>query len=101
MNTIESSIIAGDLLQRGELKSVAEANVYMIRLEGVRVVSGRLSKDVRKALNFAVKTGRLGRLAKEGVKPECYFHPNSNWNAMELREREANAAIRAIMSICK
>lgn len=86
-NDIES--ITGRL-QQG-LISADEANVEMVRCAGVRLVTSSAPRDVRRALNAAVKEGRLGHLKKDGHKPEAYFHPNSIYRAKEKRsshERE-------------
>ena len=77
-----------DRLDRGEF-TAAEANVLMVQIEGVRIVSGRIPKEVRAALNEAVKSGELGHLKKEGLKPEAYFHKNARANALEERNRIA------------
>lgn len=79
--------------------SVADANVELVRMMGVRLV-GRLDRATRSALMAGVKDGRLGHLAKDGLKPEAFFHPNSIWNAKEERTKIANAAIRALQAVC-
>lgn len=89
-----------DRLDRGIL-SVDEANVEMIRLQGVRLISNKLPASVRKALNAAVKSGRLGHMKKEGHKPEAYFHPNAIWRAKEKRnnvEREIIMCARNVFT---
>jgi len=80
--------------------SVADANVELVRMVGVRIVSGGMDRATRSALMAGVKSGRIGRLAKDGMKPEALFHPNSLWNAKEERARIANAAIRALQAVC-
>ena len=80
--------------------SVADANVELVRMMGVRIVSAGLDRSTRAALMAGVKDGRLGRLAKDGIKPEAFFHPNSLWTAKEERTKVANAAIRAIQAVC-
>lgn len=87
-----------DMVQQGML-SVDDANVLMIRNERFRLVH-KLPASVRKALNAAVKSGVLGHLKKDGVKPEAYFHPTFKYLAEEARERQLNAAVRALQSIC-
>ena len=81
--------------------SAADANVALVRMEGVRLVKARMPRDVRAALNAGVKDGRLGHLPKDGRKPEAFFHPNSIWNAKEARQREENATIRALLAVCQ
>lgn len=76
------------------------ANVAMIRMEGVRIIRGRVPACVRKELNAAVKAGALGHLKKDGLKPEAYFHPNAIDVAKERLTSEANESIRAIQRVC-
>lgn len=60
MTTYQNAVeIAKDKMQQG-LISVDEANVLIVQLIGVRVVSGKMPSQVRKALNEAVKNGKLG-----------------------------------------
>jgi hypothetical protein len=80
--------------------SVDEANIELVRMLGVRLVSGPIDRRTRSALMAGVKAGRLGRLAKDGIKPEAFFHPNAIWTAKEQRNQIANAAIRALQAVC-
>ena len=91
---------AQDMLYKGEIADAAAANVEVVRMMGVRIISGRISADCRKALNAAVKEGRLGRLKKDGLLPEAYFHPNSKANALDMRKRQAYESAQAIMGVC-
>ena len=80
--------------------SVADANAEVVRMMGVRVVSGKIDRGTRSALLEAVKAGRLGHLKRDGLKPETFFHPNAESAAREERSRIANAGIRAIQACC-
>ena len=80
--------------------SAADANVALVRMEGVRIVNARLPREVRAALMAGVKDGRLGHIPKDGRKPEAFFHPNSIWKAKEARQKEENATIRALAAVC-
>lgn len=80
--------------------SVADANIELVRMMGVRIVAAGLDRGTRAALMAGVKAGRIGRLAKDGNKPEAFFHPNALWNAKEERTKIANAAIRALIAVC-
>ena len=80
--------------------SAADANVALVRMEGVRLVKARMPREVRAALMAGVRDGRLGHLPKDGRKPEAFFHPNSIWRAKEERQREENATIRALATVC-
>lgn len=87
-----------DKIQRGIL-SAAEANIEMVRNERFRIVH-KLSRDVRKALNDAVKRGELGHMKKDGMRPEVYYHPTFKHMAIKARNKEFNAGIRALKYVC-
>lgn len=80
--------------------TVDDANVQLVLQERFRVVH-KLPAAVRKALNAAVKSGTLGHLKKDGVKPEVYFHPNFKYLAVEERNKHVAALTRALTAICK
>ena len=75
-------------------------NAEVIRAIGVKLIAGKIPAQVRKELNAAVKAGYLGRLKKDGLLPEAYFHPNSRPRAIEERRREAMQGIEAIKKVC-
>ena len=85
-------------LELGELTQ-SQANVELVRLEGVREVRGRIPRGIRKDLNDAVKRGDLGRIRKDGFMPEVYFHPNSEANAKALRRRRHNEGVSATKGV--
>lgn len=92
--------VSKDLLDKGELPDRAAFYVNVVRMMGARLVD-RLTADERRALNAAVKAGKLGHLKRDGRKPEAYFHPNGKVRAMTLRdehERQVQAAISAVCS---
>lgn len=64
-------------------------NVEQILASGTRLVRGRIPAQVRKELAAAVRAGVLGRLAKDSLKPEIFFHPDHKNGAAELQAREA------------
>ena len=78
-----------DKLDRKEI-TVDDANVQLVLQERFRVVH-KLPAAVRKALNAAVKSGKLGHLRKDGVKPEVYFHPSFKHLAVEERNKHVYA----------
>ena len=80
--------------------SLDDANVEIVRMMGVRLINTKMDRRTRSALMGGVKDGRLGHLPKSGVKPEAFFHPNSEANAKEERNKAANAAIRARAAVC-
>lgn len=63
-------------------------NVENIRFQATRVIRGRIPAQVRRELSAAVKAGYLGRLAKKGLAPEIFFHPDHKNGAVERQRRE-------------
>jgi uncharacterized protein YoaH (UPF0181 family) len=98
MNQQEATARCRGLMDAG--MSVADANVEMVRMMGLREVKGRLPQALRAAYMAAVKDGRLGRLPKNGLKPEFFFHPNSIWEAKAARNKALKSAMEAILSVC-
>ncbi|HEY8343347.1 MAG TPA: hypothetical protein VIK75_10215 [Calditerricola sp.] len=74
-------------------------NVESILAQGTRVVRGRIPRQVRNELMTAVKAGVLGRLKKDGLKPEIFFHPDHKNGAIERQRREAEYAIGCIAKV--
>lgn len=91
--------IAKGMLENGQLDSVAAANVHIVRLMGVRLISTTLPRELRSAFSAAVKAGTLGRLPKKGLLPEAFFHLNSRANAIAARERVALEKVGAIQKV--
>ena len=89
-----------DMVQRGEM-TVAEANVELVLTERVRIVRGKLPKDIRDALNSAVKAGILGHMLRDKYFPECYYHPKFDYLARAERNKIAEETISAIKKISK
>lgn len=74
-------------------------NVEQIRKQASRVVRGPMPAQVRKELLGAVKAGLLGRLKKDGLKPEIFFHPDHKNGARDRQMREASYAAQCIASV--
>lgn len=74
-------------------------NVANILKHGTRVVRGRIPAQVRKDLSAAVKAGVLGRLPKDGLKPEIFFHPSHKNGAVERQQREAAYSVQCISGV--
>ena len=85
-------------VQNGTI-TAAEANVQLVRSEQVRITKGRLTADVRKALNDAVKQGRLGHMKKDEYMPEVYYHPDFENLANDKRKEIAIATLEAIAKV--
>lgn len=89
-----------DMVQRGEM-SAAEANVEMVLTARVRIIRGKLPKDVRAALNEAVNAGILAHMPRNKYLPECYYHPKFDYLARAERNKIARETISAIKKIAK
>lgn len=74
-------------------------NVDMIRSQATRVVNSRMPLAVRRELMAAVKAGHLGRLPKDGLKPEIFFHPDHKNGAVERQKAEALYAVQCIATV--
>ncbi|MCW7544865.1 hypothetical protein N7I30_13740 [Aurantimonas litoralis] len=74
-------------------------NVQNILCQGSRVIHGRIPAAVRKELAAAVKAGALGRLKKDGLRPEIFFHPDHKHGARERQDREAAYAVSCIANV--
>lgn len=78
--------------------SAAQANVEKVKMARVQVVS-KLSADVRKALNNAVKAGELCHKKKDGRKPEVYYHPTFEHLANEARSQAEMEMLKALAGV--
>ncbi len=88
-----------DQLERGLIISADQANVEMVRSQRIRIVT-KLSRDIRTALNVAVKNGELEHLKKAGRKPEVYFHPAFGHLAIEARSKAERKVVQAMLATC-
>lgn len=74
-------------------------NVERILADGTRVIAGKVPAQVRKELATAVKDGVLGRLKKDGLKPEVYYNPNNRNSALWTQQRHAEYAVGCIAKV--
>lgn len=74
-------------------------NVDVIRSQASRVIKSRIPAQVRRELMDAVKAGHLGRLPKDGLKPEIFFHPDHKHGAIERQKNEALHAVECIAKV--
>ena len=88
--------IAIGMKERGQTNA---PNVEVVRMIGTKTVTGRLPREVRAELMDGVKSGRVGRLKKDGLKPEMFFHPNSRPVALELQRKAALASVALISGV--
>ena len=86
-------------MRSGEL-TAAQANVEMVRMRRVMLVTTSMTRDLRSALNAAVKTGQLLHIKKYGHKPEAYFHPSFKHLVAGERNEHARSIYRAVASVC-
>ena len=86
-----------DMVQQGKM-TPSEANVEKVRMSRLLVVT-KLPKEVRNALNSAVKDGVLGHKKKSGFMPEVYYHPRFEYLANEARNKAAMEGVNAIASV--
>lgn len=99
MTTYQNALdYAKDQMQQGKINA-DQANVLIVQMMGFRVIVGKLPTQVRKALNEAVKNGELGRLKKEGLKPEIYHHINARANAKDEQQRIAMQSIEKLKKV--
>ncbi len=86
-----------DMVERGEI-TVEDANVEMVLTQRILVVK-KLPKEVRVALNEAVKSGKLRHKRKEKLKPEVYYHPNFEYLANSERNRAEQNTLAALAKV--
>lgn len=94
-NDIERLI---DRCKMGEI-TADEANVEKVRILRVHLVSSPIFRDVRRALNAAVKRGYLAHMPKNGHKPEAYYHPEFEYLANEMRANHEASIIRSARGV--
>lgn len=82
-------------LRQGEI-TADEANVEIVRMQRVRLITSRIPADVRRALNDAVKCKKLGHVKKDMYRPEAYFHPEFAYLVTGERDRHARRQLEAI-----
>lgn len=74
-------------------------NVEQILIQATRVIRGKIPMQVRRELMAAVKAKVLGRLPKDGLKPEIFFHPDHKHGAVDRQKSEAAYAIGCIATV--
>lgn len=100
MVTYQNAVLyVTDQVKQGII-SVDEANVKLVQIMSVRLITNSLPASVRKSLNKAVKNGELGHIKKDGLRPEAYHHINARPRALAEREKHANHSIEIIKSVC-
>lgn len=84
-----------DKLQRGEI-TADEANVQKVLAQRILFVTIKLPRNVRKALDDAVKKGILKRKKKEGHKPEVYYNPTFEYLVNGARNEYATSTLKSL-----
>lgn len=74
-------------------------NVQQILIQATRVIRGKIPAQVRKELMAAVKAKVLGRLPKDGLKPEIFFHPDHKHGAVDRQKSEAAYSVGCIATV--
>ena len=74
-------------------------NAERIRSQATRVIRGPVFAEVRRELMAAVKAGYLGRLKKDGLRPEIFFHPDHYHGAIERQNSEAAYSVGLIAKV--
>lgn len=75
-------------------------NAQNIRNGGSKIITGRIPREVRRELMAAVKKKKLGRLRKDGLLPEIFFHPDMLHEAKDRQKSEALYGIEQIKKVC-
>ena len=88
-----------DMVSRGQM-TADEANVEKVRIQRVMVVN-KLPKEVRRALDNAVKNGELKHKKRDGLLPEVYYHPNFEYLVNAERNRVATERINGISKVLR
>jgi cell wall assembly regulator SMI1 len=88
-----------DKIKLGQM-TADEANVEMVRIERVNLILNSIPRDVRNALNKAVKAGYLSHKKKNGLRPEVYYHPDFEYLANEKINNHAESLIEALKKVC-
>jgi len=86
-----------DMMDRG-IWTPDQANVEKVRMQRVLIVA-KLPREVRNALNTAVKAGYLGHKKKDGYRPEVYYHPDFEYLANARRNEIAADCLRAVAKV--
>lgn len=87
-----------DLMERKQL-TTGEANVELVLIQRFRLITNGCPRDIRNALNSAVKSGVLGHKKKDGHKPECYFKPTFEFMADAARNKHEKSVLNACKKI--
>lgn len=90
---------ARSAVEKGEWTD--DINILVIRIMGVRLIQAPIPREIRKTLNRAVREGKLGRISRDGLKPEVYHHPNARTRAREEQNKVALEAIEKIRLVVK
>ncbi len=81
------------------IKDEYSPNVGLIRSEGYRIIHATIPRQVRKELMHGVKAGDLGRLKKDRLKPEVFYHPDYEGAAIASQKEIEISAIKTLAQI--
>jgi hypothetical protein len=88
-----------DMVKLGKM-TADQANVEMVRMERVYIVNASIPREVRAALNAAVKAKYLGHKKREGRKPEVYYHPAFEYLVNGERNQYELDILNALAKVC-
>ena len=94
-NDIES---LSDQVNLGKM-TAEEANIRKVEMQRVLLVIGKLPSNVRKALNQAVKSGRLGHKKRDNNKPEVFYKLDFEYLANHERNEYEKNILKTISGI--
>jgi hypothetical protein len=87
-----------DATDRGEM-TPDEANVAQVRMKRVHLVRAKIPLQVRRALEAAVHRGELCHIAKDGHKPEAFYHPSFDFLMVQERNECERAAMMSLAGV--
>lgn len=88
-----------ELVKQGAI-TADEGNVRIVEQGRYRLITTSLARETRKALNKAVKDGRLTHLKKEGLKPEAYCKKGFEYLARAARNKIEFKKLKALRDMC-
>lgn len=99
MSALHDPAVKESLTVHSRYTAAYGRNVERILVQATHVVQGRIPREVRNELMAAVKAKVLGRLPKDGLKPEVFFHPDHLHGAIDRQKREAAYSVSCIAKV--
>lgn len=89
-----------NMMSLGEM-TAEQANVELVKIQRVKLITTKIPQQVRNWLNAAVKAGELRRVMKKDDLPEAYFHPKFEFLVTGIRKQYARERAAAILEAKK